>query len=89
MNGNRIINVLSEPIYYSADSAGDWHDDDARDHVLSERENMVTFLPHQTNGYYDLQLKTKGKKWKQVFVWNNKEMRYQAANLKSLPKGKR
>jgi len=75
-NAGHIINILSEPIYYQKDIAGDWHADDTRDHFEYEGANIVSILPHSTNGFYDLQLKTKGKNWKQNFAWDEKEKRY-------------
>ncbi len=75
-NAGHIINVLSEPIYYQKDIAGDWHADETRDHFEYEGANIVSILAHSTNGFYDLQLKTKGKNWKQNFAWDEKEKRY-------------
>lgn len=83
-NSGRIINILSEPIYFSKNIAGDWHENGTRDHSLYEGENIVTFLPHSTNGYHDLQLKTPRKKWKQAFSWSVKDKRYQPVNLTPL-----
>ncbi len=80
--GDRIINILLEPIYYFSDIAGNWHDDGTRDHNLSEGENIVIMLPHKTNGYYDLQLKTVGSKQKQVFFWSDEKKRYLPSGLK-------
>ena len=67
-NAGHLVNILSEPIYYQKNLAGDWN---------FEGENIVSVLPHATNGFYDLQLKTKGKNWKQDFVWNDKKNLYE------------
>ncbi len=77
LDGDRLINILSVPIYYSENLAGDWHKDGTRDHSLSEDEGIVTFLAKKTNGHFDLQLKGKREKWKQVFVWDDQAKRYQ------------
>lgn len=76
--GNRLINIFSEPVYFSQSIAGEWHKDGTRDHVEIESENVLVVLSNKTNGYYDLQLKEKGAKWRQVFVWNDKEFRYES-----------
>ena len=86
LDGARLVNVLSEPIYYSKNIAGDWHPDGTRDHFLSEGENIVTVLPHQAGGHFELQLKTLGKKWKQVFTWDHLDGRYQPRNVNTRQK---
>jgi len=78
IDGTRLINVLAEPIYYYQDLAGDWHKNGTRDHEVYEGQNVLSFLPNKTQGYYDLQIKTQGGKWKKVFQWDSKAARYSA-----------
>ena len=78
---------MSEPIYYAQNLAGDWHKDGTRDHTLSECENIVTFLPKETNGHFDLRLKARGEKSSQVFVWDGKDKRYRPAAAKAQSAG--
>lgn len=75
---DRIINILSEPISFSNDVAGEWHEEhNGLDHSFTEGKNVVIVLPHKTNGHFDLQLMTPHEKWKQVFAWDSKGKRYQ------------
>jgi len=76
IDGTRLINVLSEPIYYYQDLAGDWHKDGTRSHDFHEGQNVLSFLPNKTQGYYDIQIKTQGSKWKKVFQWDSKSAKY-------------
>jgi len=78
IDGARLINVLSEPIYYYQDLAGDWHKNGTRDHDVYEGQNVLSFLPNKTQGYFDLQIKTQGSTWKKVFQWDSKAARYVA-----------
>lgn len=75
INAGHIINILSEPICYKQEI-----DIPGKDGVVNvnlyEGQNIVSILPHTTNGIHDLQLKTKGKNWKQDFSWNEQELRY-------------
>ncbi|MEY3880588.1 MAG: hypothetical protein RIQ94_1384 [Pseudomonadota bacterium] len=76
IDGTQLINILSEPIYYYQDLAGYWHNDGTRDHELYEGQNVLSFLPSKTQGYYDIQIKTQDSKWKKGFQWDNKAERY-------------
>ena len=76
-DGSRLVNILSEPIYYSENIAGDWHKDGTREHSFSEGDGIVTFLSKKTNGHFDLQIRAKREESKQIFVWDDKSKRYQ------------
>lgn len=76
IDGNRLINILSEPIYYYQDLAGSWNKDGTRNHEFLESQNVLSVLPSKTEGFYDLQIRTLKSKWKQVFVWDSKTSRY-------------
>ena len=78
IDGTRLINVISEPIYYYQDLAGDWHKDGTRDREVYEGQNVLSFLSNKTQGYYDIQIKTQDSKWKQVFQWDSKAAKYSA-----------
>jgi hypothetical protein len=73
---DRIVNILSEPMYFYQNIAGAWNKDKSRQHDLYEGENVIIVLPTQTNGYYDLQIKSLDSKWQKVFSWNNSQKRY-------------
>jgi len=78
IDGNKLINIFSEPIYYYQDLAGSWNKDGTRDHDFLEAQNVLSILPNKTQGHYNLQIKTLGSKWKQVFVWDSELGRYVA-----------
>lgn len=88
VNGDKIINILSEPIFYSADIAGDWQKDGTRNYDLREAENVVIMMANKTNGYYDLQIKNSRAKWRQMFVWSNKYFHYEPIGATPVPASK-
>jgi hypothetical protein len=73
---DRIINILAEPIYFYQNIAGAWNKNQTRQHYLYEGENVLVVLPTNTNGYYDLQIKSLDSKWQRIFSWNNSQKRY-------------
>jgi len=75
-DSDRLRNILAEPIYYMQDLAGDWQPDGTRNHEVQEGEATITMLPHQTNGHFDLRIKTAQQKGKRDFVWSDKDKRY-------------
>lgn len=68
--------VLSEPIYYFKNLAGEWHEDGTRDHHLYEGENIINVLPQATDGFYNLEIRSKEGNWHKIFTWNRFEQRY-------------
>jgi hypothetical protein len=70
VRGDKIVNVLSEPIGDSgmAGSGDDKHS--------WETTNVLRLLPKKHAGYFDLQIKERGGKWKQTFQWDTKANRY-------------
>lgn len=76
---NKIINILSEPMYFYQDIAGDWNKDGTRQHDISEGKNILKVLKTQTDGFNDLQIKSLDSKWQQTFKWSSKDQRYKAA----------
>lgn len=41
-----------------------------------QTKNVLRVLPHKHAGYFDLQLKERGGKWKQTFQWDAQANRY-------------
>lgn len=74
----RIVNILSEPMYFYQDIAGQWNHDGTRQHDINEGKNILRVLGSQTDGYYDLQIKSVDGKWQQLFVWSADQGRYVA-----------
>ncbi|UOD28598.1 hypothetical protein INH39_24590 [Massilia violaceinigra] len=76
IDGNKLVNILSEPVSFQKLIAGDWNKDGTRQHDEYEGTNVLSVLPSTTNGYADLQLRLLGSKSKQVFTWDSKRARY-------------
>ncbi|NHZ97551.1 hypothetical protein [Massilia sp. CCM 8734] len=87
IDGNKLVNILSEPVSFHKLIAGDWNKDGTRDHDEYEGTNVLSVLPSTSNGYADLQLRLLKGKSKQVFTWDSKRARY--ALVKSAPTAKR
>jgi hypothetical protein len=71
VRGDRIVNVLSEPIEEWGMSGGS--PEDKREW---QTNNVLRILPHKHSGYFDLQLNERGGKWKKTFQWNADAQRY-------------
>ena len=82
IQGDRLINILSEPIYYFQNIAGEWHKDQTRDHIFYEGQNRLSMLPNKTEGYYNLQIKTQNSHCKRLFKWNSKLAKYMPVKAK-------
>lgn len=90
IEGSKLVNVLSEPIYFYQNIAGDWNKDGTRNHDLEEGQNVLSVLPGKSQGYFDLQMRTLKSKWKKVFKWDASRSRYIAvpAKPKTMPAGR-
>ncbi|TYQ26659.1 hypothetical protein PseudUWO311_11145 [Pseudanabaena sp. UWO311] len=76
VDNDQIINILSEPIYFYQNIAGSWNKDGTREHGLYEGKNVIVVLPSQTDGYYDLQIKSLDNEWQKTFAWDASLKRY-------------
>jgi hypothetical protein len=76
VQGDKIVNILSEPTDEDGMSAGEWNDDGTRGKNFWETHNVIIMLPHKTSGYYDLRIKQSNSKWSQDFKWDIGENRY-------------
>ncbi|NHZ87587.1 hypothetical protein F2P45_00850 [Massilia sp. CCM 8733] len=76
IDGNKLVNILSEPVSFHKLIAGDWNKDGTRDHDEYEGTNVLSVLPSTTNGYADLQLRLLKSKSKLVFTWDGKRAGY-------------
>ncbi|TYQ30073.1 hypothetical protein [Pseudanabaena sp. UWO310] len=76
VDNNRIVNIFSEPMYFNKNIAGAWNKNGTRQHSLYEDENVLVVLPSQTDGYYDLQIKSLHSDWQRAFFWNASQKRY-------------
>lgn len=76
VDGNKLINILSEPVSSYELIAGEWNKDGTRDHEEYESTNVLSVLPSTSNGFADLQLRLLKSKSKLVFTWDTKRGRY-------------
>ena len=74
--GDQIVNIFSEPMSFYKNLAGEWNKDGTRERDASEGKNILKVLSTQTDGYYDLQIKSLDSKWTRRFVWSAKAERY-------------
>jgi hypothetical protein len=75
-DGDRLRNILAEPIYYMKNLAGDWHEDGTRSHDIEEGQATIMMLPHQTHGHFDLRISTSQPKSRLDFSWDDADGRY-------------
>lgn len=80
IQGDQLVNVLSQPIYYYKDLAGEWNEDNTRNHEFYEGQNVLSMLPAKTNGYYDIRISSADKQWKKNFIWDNNSRKYVSAS---------
>jgi hypothetical protein len=76
VQGDKIVNILSEPTDEDGMSAGEWNDDGTRGKNFWETHNVIIMLPHKTSGYFDLRIKQTNSKWSQDFKWSIGKNRY-------------
>ncbi|RSZ59875.1 hypothetical protein HF313_14195 [Massilia atriviolacea] len=76
IDGGKLVNILSEPVSFHSDLAGEWRKDGTREREVSEGTNVLSVLPSSTSGFADLQMRTLKGKWKQVFTWDGRAGRY-------------
>ncbi|EUK18359.1 hypothetical protein [Commensalibacter papalotli (ex Servin-Garciduenas et al. 2014)] len=71
--------VLKADMYHFENIAGDWHKDGTRDHDISEEEYVLSILPHQTTGFYDIKHTQKGSRNNngKIYHWNDQKLQYQ------------
>lgn len=70
VDGPTLRVVFARPMSFVKSIAGDWHPDGTRDHDMSDASNILLVLPEKTDGYFDLQLRQQGEKWRQTVKWS-------------------
>lgn len=70
IDGPTLRVVFAQPMSFFKSIAGDWHPDGTRDHDMSDASNILVVLPEKTDGYFDLQLRQQGGKWKKTLKWS-------------------
>jgi hypothetical protein len=77
VDNDKILNIFAEPMYFYMNMKGDLN----KDHTPSPRrlyegENVLVVLPSQTDGYYDLQIKSLDNDWQKSVTWDASLKRY-------------
>ncbi|EHD14429.1 hypothetical protein CIN_03610 [Commensalibacter intestini A911] len=75
----KVCPVLKVNTYHFENIAGEWHEDGTRDHDISEKEYVLSILPHQTNGFSDIKRTQKGARNKKgkIYRWDSQKLSYQ------------
>ncbi len=76
IDGPTLRVVFAQPMSFFKSIAGDWHPDGTRDHDMSDASNILVVLPEKTDGYFDLQLRQQGGKWRKTLKWSAAERAY-------------
>jgi hypothetical protein len=69
--------VFAQPMSFVKSIAGDWNPDGTREHDESDASNALVMLPGKTGGYFDIQLRQQGGKWKRTFKWSTQKRAYE------------
>ena len=67
--GNRLVPILTEPLYHFAMYGGDWNPDGTREHPIVEESAVVRVLKSTTAGYHDLEITRPKPRWRKRMVW--------------------
>ncbi len=76
IDGDKLVTILSEPVFFQKLIAGNWNKDGTRDHDEYEGRNVLSVLPSTTSGYADLQMRLLESKSKLIFTWDSKRSGY-------------
>ncbi|MDM7199227.1 hypothetical protein QUH51_08070 [Citrobacter freundii] len=73
---SKIINVLSDLVYYYSDIAGDWNKDGTRQHDISESKYILKLRSAKTQGFYDLEVVNLQDRSSKIFHWSESLQQY-------------
>ena len=62
--------ILAVPMSFSKNIAGEWHKDGTRDHDISEGANVLIVTTDRTDGYFDLQLRSRTDNSRRLLKWS-------------------
>ncbi|CAB3866031.1 MAG: hypothetical protein ACWGIK_12050 [Achromobacter pulmonis] len=77
LDGAALRVVFAQPMAFVKSIAGDWNPDGTREHDESDASNSLVILPGKTAGYFDIQLRQQGGKWKRTFRWSAAKQAYE------------
>ncbi|WP_345853159.1 hypothetical protein [Shewanella algae] len=80
IDGDKLVNIFSEPMYFYKDLAGERDETGVRARVIDEGKNLLQLLGRQHQGYYDLRLKNVDNGSKVDFRWSRDAGRYLPKN---------
>jgi hypothetical protein len=75
-NGSHLSRVLAAPVSAFRMTAGGWHKDGTREHIVTESANLLIVLPSRTDGHADILLKSRRSKWQHTFRWRDADAGY-------------
>jgi hypothetical protein len=85
IDGKKLVNILSEPVAFHSDLAGERRKDGTWERQVAEGKSVLSVLPASTGGYADLQMRMLNSTWKQRFTWDSKRARYLPAEPAAAP----
>ena len=77
IDGATLRVAFARPMSFVKSIAGDWNPDGTREHDESDASNSLVILPGKTGGYFDIQLRQQGGKWKRTFKWSAQKQAYE------------
>ncbi len=77
IDGATLRVAFARPMSFVKTIAGDWNPDGTREHDESDASNSLVILSGKTGGYFDLQLRQQGGKWKRTFKWSADRQAYE------------
>jgi hypothetical protein len=71
--------VFATPMSAYKDIAGDWNKDGTRQHDITDTANVLVISTHQTDGYFNLILKSRSGRAHRLFRWSAIASAYRAS----------
>ncbi|MGE8131220.1 hypothetical protein ACQKQD_30005 [Methylobacterium sp. NPDC080182] len=75
-NGNHLSRALTASMSAFCMTAGNWHKDGTREHIVIESANLLIVLPSRAYGHADIWLKSHRGKWQHIFRWRDVDAGY-------------
>lgn len=77
IDGSHLRVVFAQPMSFVKSIAGDWNPDGTREHDMSDASNTLVILPGKTDGFFNIQLRQQGEKWRRTLKWSAAKQRYE------------
>ena len=83
VQGSRLVEVLSHPMAWSKIVAGAWHEDNTREHFVTEGALVLVVGERSTDGFFDFSIRPRrGAGLKFLATWNRVSGRYESRPVK-------